>query len=383
MEKFDVLICGAGPAGATATLALGNSGLKVALLDKDIFPRDKTCGDALAPYISKVLTTINPAYTQALEAFIQKENVNVCRIVAPNNKVLDLRFNETGFICTRLLFDNFLFELASSLPNVTVFQTTAVTGVQTSEEAVVIHIADERSIEAKLLIGCDGAHSIINKKLAGTIPDMKHHSGAVRAYYKNVTDIPKGTLELHFLKEIIPGYFWIFPLQNNMANVGLGIPSNSIAARKINLRKEMLRIIENHPTIKDRFAQAERSGDIKGFGLPLGSRRVPISGNRFMLCGDAASLIDPVTGEGIGQAMISGRYAGWQAIKCFEQNNFSASFMKTYDKTVYYKLWKGNRNRYFLQRLIDRFPWALNLAANLAAKYKPVHRFIQKCIAEV
>ena len=75
-EKFDVIICGAGPAGTTCALALGNSGLKVALVDKSNFPRDKTCGDAIAAYAPKVLNTINPVYAKALLDFTAKEKIN-------------------------------------------------------------------------------------------------------------------------------------------------------------------------------------------------------------------------------------------------------------------------------------------------------------------
>lgn len=381
MEKFDVLICGAGPAGCTAALAMGKPGLKVAMLDKAVFPRDKICGDAIAPYVPKVLATIDPAYAAAFEKFERREPVNICRIVAPNEKVLDLKFAATGFISARVSFDHFLFELAAALPNLSIFQGTTITDVVVNKGDVMITTDTGISFTAKLVIGCDGAHSIINKKLTDAKMDPRHHSGAVRAYYKNVTGIPAKTFELHFLKDIIPGYFWIFPLENGQANVGLGMLSNRISGDKINLRKEMLRIIETNHYIKGRFAHAEMIGDIKGFGLPLGSRKVQISGNHFMLCGDAASLIDPATGEGIGQAMVSGRYAGWQAIKCFEKNDFSAPFMKAYDKAVYDKLWKGNRNRYFLQKLIDYFPGSLNMTASLAARSKRFHQFVEKYFA--
>lgn len=381
MEEFDVLICGAGPAGCTAALALGKSGLRTAMLDKAVFPRDKICGDAIAPYVPKVLATIDGAYKTAFERFTEQEPVNTCRIVAPNQKILDLKFAATGSISARMAFDHFLFEQAAALPNLVIFQNTAVKDVEVNAAEVRLTTDDGRELTAKLVIGCDGAHSIINKDLAGGKMNPKHYSGAVRSYFKNVTGIPERTFELHFLKDIIPGYFWIFPLKDNKANVGLGMLSNRISADKINLKKLMMQIIETNPYIKERFSNAEMIGGIKGFGLPLGSRKVQISGNRFMLCGDAASLIDPATGEGIGQAMVSGRYAGWQAIKCFEQQNFSASFMKAYDKTVYDKLWKGNRNRYLLQKLIDHFPGSLNLTANLAARSKRFHKFVEKYFA--
>ena len=380
MQKFDVVICGAGPAGVTAALAMGKSGLRVAMLDKAVFPRDKACGDAIAPYIPKVLATIDPAYALAFEKFEKKLSVNQCRIVAPNEKILDIRYHECGFISSRLEFDNFLFSLALQLPNLTVFQNTTVKDVDVTAQGVIIYTNGELVIDAKLVIGCDGANSVTNKKLTGVKTELNHHSGAVRAYYENVSGIAEGTFELHFIKDISPGYFWIFPLANNMANVGLGMLSSQVSRKKMNLRNEMQRVIENNGYIKDRFAAATLTGEVKGFGLPLGSRKVQISGDRFMLCGDAASLIDPVTGEGIGQAMVSGRYAGWQAIECFKQNNFSAAFIKDYDKKVYDKFWKKHRNSSLIQKMIHYCPWSLNLAANVASKSKYVHAVIEKYI---
>jgi len=379
VEYYDVVICGAGPAGATCALALGRSGLKVALIDKEDFPRDKICGDAVAAYVPKVLATIDPSYALAMERLSEKEKVSCLRIVAPNEKILDLHFPEQGCISMRMHFDQFLLGLCRELSNVKIILKTPVEDIVEHQEGITIQTADNR-IETKLVIGCDGAHSIVKKKLTSDKMDLAHHSSAVRAYYKNVQGIPASTFELHFMKNILPGYFWIFPLPNGFSNVGLGLLSKTISDRKINLRGEMKQIIENVPYLKERFAASELQGDIKGFGLPLGSRKVTISGKHFMLCGDAASLIDPVTGEGIGQAMISGRYAGWQAIKCFKENNFSGTFMKNYDKAVYDKLWKDHRKRYRVQQLIGKGPWVINQAVNLASGNGLLRKAIKKLI---
>ncbi len=378
-EIFDILICGAGPAGSTCALALGNSGLKVALIEKAVFPRDKTCGDAVANYVPKVLNTINPLLVKELGGFAEKETVNTIRIVAPNEKFLDFPCSENGFISKRLHFDNFLFEQVAKLPNVKVFLNSTIQNVSVKNHVVRVE-GNGFELEASLVIGCDGANGIISKKLSNNKVDLKHHSGAVRAYYKNVKGIPDKTFELHFLKNILPGYFWIFPLPDNQANVGLGMLSSSISKRKLSLRDKMKEIIESEPALKERFANAEIISPVEGHGLPLGSRKVTISGERFMLCGDAASLIDPLTGEGIGQAIISGRYAGWQAAKCFKENNFSASFMKQYDKMVYDKLWKPHQKRYLVQRMINEKTWPINMSINLANKNKVFYRLIKSLI---
>lgn len=348
MKIFDVIICGAGPAGTTCALALANSNLTVAVVEKASFPRSKVCGDAVAAYVPKVLHSIHPKYAKSLENFDARTLVNNCRIIAPNGKQVDVKSAEHGFIATRMEWDNFLYKLASAEKNISWFLQHEITDINVDKQAgVATVIAADKILQAKLVIGCDGAHSLAGKKLTGEATNLNHYSGAVRAYYKNVSGFSEGTYELHFMENILPGYFWIFPLPNNIANIGLCIPSKTIAERKINLRKTMEEIITNHPAIKYRFADAKISGKIEGYGLPLGPNKKQISGDHFMLCGDAASLIDPATGEGIGQSMISGRYAAWQAIKCFEQQNFSARFMKQYDKQLRKKLqWDFTKSHY-------------------------------------
>ncbi|MCP4442266.1 MAG: geranylgeranyl reductase family protein [Aureispira sp.] len=380
IQKFDIAICGAGPAGSTCALALAKSGLKVALIDKSTFPRDKICGDALAPYMGQVLGTIDPKLKELYSSFEQKEAVNTLRIFAPNTKALDLSFPIQGAICSRMDFDNFLFEQATKYPNIYPLLGQSVKDVEATSEHVNITLGDQTKLQAQLIIGCDGTQGIVSKKLTDNKVDLHHHSAAVRAYYSNVTDIQPGSFELHYFKGLVPGYFWIFPLPGNKANVGFGMLSETTSERKVNLREKMQELIESVPSIKDRFKDAERLTPVKGFGLPLGSRKITISGERFMLCGDAASLIDPLTGEGIGQAVISGRYAGWHAIKCFEQQDFSAEAMLPYRKMVYDKLWKANSVRYRVQRLITRFPWLINSITNLGVHSKLVRKLVAKLV---
>lgn len=367
LQHYDIIICGAGPAGSTCALALGQSGLKVALIDKSNFPRDKVCGDAVAAYVPAVLRTINPQYEAAFNRFAHKERVNIVRIVAPNTKVVDLHFPVDGAICMRLHLDNFLLEQATQLPNITTYLGQVIQDIQINDNNGIVQLQNGTTLSASMVIGCDGANGICSKKLTNNSLDLKHHSGAVRAYFKNVQDIPAQTFELHYLKDLMPGYFWIFPLPDNQANVGLGMLSHLISKDKINLRAKFSQIIQDSP-LSHRFEQAEMISPIQGFGLPLGSRKVTMSGHRFMLCGDAAALIDPLSGEGIGQAMVSGRYAGWQAIECFKKNDFSAAIMLDYNKIVYKKFWRDHRLHYFAQRSVAASPWLINLFANLTSK---------------
>ena len=187
--------------------------------------------------------------------------------------------------------------------------------------------------------------------------------------------------ELQFLNEILPGYFVIFPLQDGMANVGIGALSAHVSKHRLKLRGLMQDTIRQHPLSRDRFTDAEMVGEIEGFGLPLGSRKVTMSGDHFMLCGDAASLIDPLTGEGIGQAMVSGRYAGWQARACFETNDFTAGFMRQYDDAVYQKFWRAHRKSYFIQKQLVTRPALINGLIETANSSRLANRVLSKLLA--
>ena len=151
---FDVIICGAGPAGSTCALALADSGLRVAVIEKSSFPRDKVCGDAVAAYIPKVLGTLHTKFKDALSTFNEKVVVNNCRIVAPNTNSFDITYSESGFISTRVSWDNYLFELASAEKNVTFFLNQAITDVSIDKVKSEITVqTDTRLFKGKIVNG--------------------------------------------------------------------------------------------------------------------------------------------------------------------------------------------------------------------------------------
>lgn len=382
-SDFDVIISGAGPAGCTAALALGSSGLKVALMEKESFPREKVCGDAIPAYAHKVLATIDDSYAAALENLEGKNPVSFCRYTAPDRTVFDINFRENGLVCRRTVFDSFLLELVSRPGNISVLTGTQLKDIKITEAGVSAFTAGGNIITSKLLIGCDGSAGISKKLLYPPDNDPREGSVAVRAYFSGIKDNPGGTLEFHFLKDLLPGYFWIFPLPGNEFNAGIGMPSGIVTSGKISLRDTMMKIIETDPVIGPRFSGASMTGEIKGYYLPLFTRKRKISGERLMLCGDAASLVNPATGAGIGQAMQSGRYAGWHALKCFAKNDFSEEFMKLYDKTIHDKLWKENRKYLFILRHLLSHEKRLNMTLNLAAHSQSVSRLAGKILVQV
>lgn len=373
---YDVAIVGAGPGGAICAHALADSGLSVVVLDKASFPRDKICGDALSGKVASLLKRVSPELLTALhDEFAEKVGSWGVRFVGPNKEFLDVPFKleydaqkqtAPGFIAKRIDFDNFLVEKLKKHTHIEMLSGFDTEDVVFGRETVIITSKAKKSIEARFVVGADGAHSIVAKKVNKFKVEQEHYCAGLRAYYQNVEGLhPHNFIELHFLKEFLPGYFWIFPLPNGAANVGVGMLSSKVSRKKVNLKEEMKRIIREEPTIAHRFKNATVVDDIKGFGLPLGSKKRSISGERYILVGDAASLIDPFTGEGIANAMISGHKAAVQIKECFKKGNFSASFMEAYDKDVYNRLWKELRLSHIMQKLTN-YPSLFNLVIKKA-----------------
>jgi flavin-dependent dehydrogenase len=247
----------------------------------------------------------------------------------------------------------------------------------------VIQDGMEKIIHCKLIVGAEGDRSIVAKKLAGFRKEEDHYCAGLRAYYKGVKDFHRQHfIELHFLKETLPGYLWLFPLPNGEANVGIGMLSSMVGQKKINLKKLLIASIATHPAFKERFSGAVQIGEIKGWGLPLGSKWRRISGNNFLLVGDAASLIDPFTGEGIGNGMLSGMIAAKQIQEAMMANRFDENFLRTYDNNIKEILWRELKISHMLQRL-SRFRWLFNFVIRKASRNKRLRDTIMSMFENV
>lgn len=379
MTKTDICIVGAGPGGAATALKLSHLNIPCILLDRAVFPRDKICGDAISGKAATILRRIDPAIMERFDAATDMQtDIWGIRFVSPNNRKIDVPYRigydpktdlKQGYVSKRIDFDNWLVEEVKRRDNIALHEGISIENYEKTEAGYRISNKDKSfDVEARILIVANGANSNFSRHHAGLEKDEKHHAGAVRAYYRNVTGMhPDGFIELHFLKEINPGYLWIFPLPGGHANVGLGMRSDYISKRKFNLKTGMTDLIEHHPDIRERFRDAELLGKITGYGLPLGSKKRRISGDHFMLIGDAGHLIDPLSGEGIGNAIYSGVIAAELAQQCLEKNDFTAKFMEAYDVRVARVLGKEMEISYRLQQMMAR-PWLVNLLANLTTR---------------
>ncbi|MEJ7660330.1 MAG: hypothetical protein WKG07_12300 [Hymenobacter sp.] len=143
----------------------------------------------------------------------------------------------------------------------------------------------------------------------------------------------------------------------------------------------MLELLGTHPQLAPRFARARLLGPVVGFGLPLGTGRPAhaLAGPRWLLCGDAASLIDPLQGHGIDTAVRSGMLAAAQAVACFGAQNFSADFLQQYARAVQ-AAWEPQLARsYRIMRFLGNKPWLVNAGVRLA-QVPPIGRWLQRLV---
>jgi flavin-dependent dehydrogenase len=138
----------------------------------------------------------------------------------------------------------------------------------------------------------------------------------------------------------MPLFFYIFPLTGGISNVSFGGNTGKLGLHKINLKTEIENIIATHPQIKEKFTSAHRLGDWRGWGIPSSFGHLTVSGDNFLLVGDAAGLANPFYKEGVGTGMMSGLIAAKQIQKALEQERFDASFFSEYEGLLAQKFGK-------------------------------------------
>jgi geranylgeranyl reductase family protein len=304
-----VVVVGAGPAGAATAMFAARAGLDVLLVDRRRFPRDKFCGDAIARKSLSVLRELGiDDMGNALH-----EPVSRAVLTSPRGHrvEVDLSSREEPaphMVCRREIFDDVLVRAARS--RVDVWEDTAVTDVLRESDSVrgVVCRRDGTSTEvrADVVVGADGFDSVVARRLGHYHHDARWFV-ATRGYYRGL-DVPPNTVEVHFVKETLPGFLWMFPTGDGVTNVGLGLVHGDLKRRRMGLR-DVHEAVLALPRFRSRFAVTERIGEVHGWNLPTPDFSRVLAGDGFLLAGDAAGLVDPFSGEGIGNALVSARIA--------------------------------------------------------------------------
>jgi len=353
--QFDVAIVGAGPAGSVAAQQLASAGVRVLLLERTAFPRDKACGDGVSAAGLAVL-----ARTGLGEWASQFPAPETLRLAAPNGQVLDMQPRADTLACygrtiPRRLLDAQLAQAAVNA-GARLMEKRCVQNVELANGAPPVIIAQGLKTSAQLVILADGSNAPITRRLglSRNPPELV----AVRQYFRGYTG-PSERLEVHFQREIIPGYTWLFPTGGGRVNVGTGTFIERVRRNGVNLRKTLSCFV-NDPTVAEgRLARAEPAGSIRGHSLRTRLNCTQTHAERVLVAGDAAGLVNPLSGEGIAAALESGEIAAAHALSALSAGDFSAQALAPYTQALKNHYGADQRAARIL-RLAMNSPWLLN-----------------------
>ena len=377
VSQFDIAIIGAGPAGSTLALSLAYSGLRIAIFDKAKFPRDVICGDALSGQVLNVLKRMPDQIYEDFLRNVPKTPSWGIRFHSPGNHPLELPYRITrddtedppGYICPRLLFDRFLQKRLSNYPSIQLFEGEAVTSVKRIPDAIEIQ-TENRIARVQVVAGADGIHSLVRTSLSNRVLDKSYYCMAIKAYYEGVTGFhPEHFIDLYFLKDLLPAYFWVFPEVGGRANVGLGLPYHMMIRDRLSLKSVLEGLIANDPIISKRFTNAKRVSPIQARGLAIHKNLKDLSGERYLLMGDAALGVDPFTGEGIGFALASAESAAAVILECAKTGDYSSAMISDYHHRITRRMKAEHDTSAAMQRYAQ-YPWLFNMVVRKANKSK-------------
>jgi geranylgeranyl reductase family protein len=335
-------------------------GHDVLLLDRQNFPRDKVCGDGIPCGVFEIL------YDYGMRQKVEQAGlypVTKVRIVSPRNHAFDgplipsPRHGAVARVATREEFDALVQEHAVDMGaefcrakvEEPLIEDGQVKGVRARLNGKV------EDMRAHIVIAADGGTSAVARALEKVSLADRHRAVALRAYVEGIDVLPH-EVEFHLYQDILPGYGWIFPLGENRANVGLGMRLDIFRRRKENL-KAMLQAFLELPFIKERLHNDHRISGIATWQLNFGSQKnLQRAFDGAMLVGDAGSFINPLTGGGIHNGMVSAQLAADVAHKALTKGDYSLRVLQEYDQACRKELWGGLSRSYLIQRWLLRFP---------------------------
>ncbi len=305
MLSSDVAVVGGGPAGAAAAITLARHGRDVVLVDKARFPRDKCCGDGLTAGALRLLEQLG-LDPSAIESWQTVSDV-VVRSPSGHQVVFPLPAGQGVYaaVARRVDLDSALIDLARGA-GVKVLDGHALVDARNEADRIVLDVDGIGTVQARYAIGADGMWSPLRKAVGSAEPGYLGEWHAFRQYFTDVAPAAAHDLFVWFEPDLLPGYAWSFPLPDGRANVGFGIQRGGKIARVQEMKKLWPELLER-PHIREVLGHDARpESPHKAWPIPARIDSVELTAGRALFVGDAACATDPMTGEGIGQALLTG-----------------------------------------------------------------------------
>ena len=317
MTGIDVLIVGAGPAGASTAVWARRAGLKVVLVDRAASGRDKCCGDGLTALALRELESLG-LLPERMNSWM---GVAAACIRTPRGRVMRLPLptgcGQFASVCRRAELDASLVDLAvcaqADVRLGVAFEGFDDPGVTASTAGV--RLSDGSVVRARFVVAADGVYSAVRKALGIGPHRYRGDWHAFRGYLR-ADGAAARDMWVWFEPDLLPGYAWSFPLGDGRVNVGFGVPRRSsdggpddtgtLSGSEI---AAVWASLTERPHIASVLGSHETDGSTRAWPIPARLEELELARGRTLLCGDAAAAADPLTGEGIGQALQMGRMA--------------------------------------------------------------------------
>jgi len=335
-ERYDLAVVGAGPGGAATAYYASKAGLRTLLLDRQEFPRDKPCGDGLMPHAASEVALMGlgdwldePHHGRFTSFSMYTETAYLRQGVPPT------LHGPHGYVAAREETDARILGRATAAGAALHTNTRAMDLVRSTSGAVTGLEATSNGetlrFEAPVVVAADGVGGF-----AGN--GMKAHQNAVarRQYFRGLEGLDQESLHIFITPDMNSdgaGYGWVFCFGDGRANVGAGVSTRSLQRTGRNLKDYFDRFLEE-PQLKAWLQNAEAEGPAKSWSLKMGMWGAKRYAQGLMMVGDAGSMVHPISGEGVGYAMESGRLAATWAHEAHERRDFSASLLSGYERQL-------------------------------------------------
>lgn len=335
-EQADLVIVGAGPGGSATAYHASKAGLDTLLLDRQKFPRDKPCGDGLMPH------TANEISRMGLGDWLDEPHHNRFTGLALHARTASFKqplpptiYGPHGYVIPRLKTDARILERARCA-GARFHGGTDIKYIRRSAAGRILGVegminGEPVRYEAPMVVVSDGSGG-------GLAGEMKAHQNVVarRQYFRNVSGPDWDHIHIFATRDMNErggGYGWVFYLGDGRANVGAGVSARTLRRTGRNLKDFFERFLEE-PAMTERLADAVPEGPAKSWSLRTGMWGTKRYAQGLVLVGDAGSMIHPISGEGVGYAMESGRLAAVFAHEAHAKKDFSAGLLSGYEKQL-------------------------------------------------